>query len=143
MSSPATNARLVLMSLLEEEFASDNFAIRPDRLDGSLGHDGAVIGVYPVREQPNPSDRMELMTTLQVQLFGAWTPQSDPNEVVDPTTAEQWAARFRQKIADYQGVGDATVWWFQLDGIEYVTDPTGNITRFTATVTARGANPAY
>jgi len=131
------------MGLLEAEFASDYFAIRPDRLDSSLGHDGAVIGITPVREQPNPADRMELWTTLQVQVFGAWNPQSDPNEIVDPTTAEQWAARFRQMIADYTQTGDSTVWWFQLDAIEYTNDPTGSCTRFVATVTARGANSAY
>jgi hypothetical protein len=129
--------------LLSAEFGPDQFAVRPDRLDASLGHDGAVIGVYPVREMPNGSNRMELLTTLQVQLFGNWYHETDPNEVVDPSTVEAWAYRFREMIANYKQTGTSDVWWFQLDGIEYPNDPTGNITRFVATVTARGANSAY
>lgn len=143
MSSPATAARTTLISLLTAEFGSEGFAIRPDRLDKSLGFDGAVIGVSPVRERPNPQDRLELWTTLQVQLFGNWNPQTDPNEIVDPTTVEAWADRFRSMIGNYKQTGSSTVWWFQLDGIEYDNDPTGNCTRFTATVTARGQNSAY
>ena len=142
MSSPATAARATLIDLLTTEFGSDNFAVKSDRLDRSLGIDGAVIGVSPVREVPNSANRLELLTTLQVQLFGGWSPQTDPNEVVDPTTVEAWAARFRSMIGSYQQTGTSTVWWFQLDAIEYSTDPTGNCTRFTATVTARGDNPA-
>lgn len=141
MSSPATTARSTLIDLLVAEFGPDQFAVRPDRLDKALGYDCAVIGVYPVREMPNPRDRLELLTTLQVQVFGHWNPETDPNEVVDPVTAEAWAWRFRQMIANYKQTGTSDVWWFQLDTIDYQNDPTGNITRFVATVTARGGNP--
>lgn len=142
MSSPATSARLILIDLLSTEFGDDNFAVRPDRLDKALGFDGAVIGVHPLRERPNPADRLELMTTLQVQLYGHWNPQTDPNEIVDPVTVEAWANRFRTMIGAYTQTGTSDVWWFQLEEITYESDPTGNCTRFCATVTARGSNPA-
>lgn len=141
MSSPATAARTALIDLLVDEFAADSFAVRSSRLDASLGHDGGVIGVSPLREMPNPSNRWELWTTLQVQFFAPWTPQTDPNEAVDPTPIEAWAWRFRQMIDQYQQTGTSDVWWFQLDTLDYGTDPTGNSTRFTAQVTARGENP--
>lgn len=143
MSSPATAARTTLMTLLEAEFGPDQFEVRPDRLDASLGFDGGVIGVAPDNEQPNPSDRMELWTGLTIQFYGYWSPETDPNEIVDPSTVEAWAWRFRQMIANYKQTGTSDVWWFQLDSIEYGDDPTGNCTRFVASVTARGANPAY
>lgn len=142
MSSPATTARSTLMSILETEFGSDNFAVRADRLDNSLGFDGAVIGVSPVREVVNATNRTELQTTLQVQLFGAWSQETDPYEIVDPTAVEGWADRLRRAIGAYQQTGTTDVWWFQLDRIEYSDDPTGNCTRFTATIMARGQNPA-
>jgi len=142
MSSPATTARNTLITLLSAEFGPDNFAVRPDKLDKSLGFDGAVIGVYPIRERPNSRDRLELQTTIQVQLYGHWDPQTDPNEIVDPSTVEAWADRFRTMIGSYTQTGTSQVWWFQLDEIVYENDPTGNCTRFCATVMARGANPA-
>lgn len=143
MSSPATQARSILIDLLADEFGPDYFAVRPGKLDNSLGFEGAVIGVFPVRERPAGNDRRELQTTLQVQLFGNWNNQSDPYDIVDPAVVEGWAWRFGQMIANYTQTGDSTVWWFQLDSIEYQNDPTGGCTRFVATVTARGDNPTY
>lgn len=143
MSSPATAARSILLTLLSTEFGSEGFAVRGDRLDKSLGFDGGVIGVSPVSEMPNPRDRLELMTTLSVQFFGAWSPETDPNEFVDPTAIESWAYRFRGLIANYKQTGNSAVWWFQLNGLNYEPDPTGNCTRFSAVVVARGENSAY
>ena len=142
MSSPATAARTTLITLLTTEFGADNFVVRADKLDKSLGFDGAVSCVCPLRERPNSRARLELQTTIQVQLFGHWDPQTDPNEIVDPTTVEAWADRFRTMIGGYTQTGTSRVWWFQLDEIVYENDPTGNCTRFCATVIARGDNPA-
>ena len=142
MSSPATTARTTLLTLLSNEFGSEGFAVRGDRLDRSLGFDGGVIGVSPVSEVPNSRDRLELLTTLSVQFFGAWSPETDPNEFVDPAAIESWAYRFRALVASYKQTGTSTIWWFQLNSISYEPDPTGNCTRFIASVVARGENPA-
>jgi hypothetical protein len=143
MSSPATKVRSTLITLLTAEFGPDYFAVVPGKLDNSLGFDGAIIGVFPIRERPAGNDRLELQTTLQVQLFGNWNAQTDPHDIVDPAIVEGWAWRFGQMLANYKQTGDSTVWWFQLDSIDYQNDPTGSCTRFTATVTARGDNPTY
>jgi hypothetical protein len=143
MSSPATAARKTLIGLLQAEFGNEGFAIRGDRLDPTLGFDGGVIGVAPDREAPNSNNRMELETVLCVQFYGPWSPETDPNEVVDPITIESWAWRFRLLIANYEQVGTSDVWYFLLDELEYGDDPTGNCTRFVASVVARGENPAY
>jgi hypothetical protein len=132
-----------LVNLLQAEFGSEGFAIRSDRLDISLGFDGGVIGVAPDSEIPNGSNRLELDTTLTVQFYGPWSEQSDPNEIVDPITVETWAWRFRMLISNYQQTGTSSVWYFQLGDLEYGDDPTGNCTRFIASVVARGENPAY
>ena len=130
------------MDLLEAEFGPEHFAVRPDRLDTSLGFDGGVIGVSPDSEQPNPADRLELLTRVTIQFYGPWNPETDPNSYVDPAVVEAWAHRFRMMIADYTQTATSDVWWFQLDGIDYGDDPTGNCTRFIASVLARGSNPA-
>jgi hypothetical protein len=131
------------MQILRDEFEPEGFVVRPDRLDISLGFDGAVIGVSPDSEVPNGADRMELLTGLTVQFYGHWNTETDPNDIVDPTTIETYAWRFRQAVANYRQTGTSDVWWFQLDSIEYGDDPAGNCTRFVAAVTARGANPAF
>jgi hypothetical protein len=131
------------MDLLQTEFGSEGFAIRSDRLDTSLGFDGGVIGVAPDRESPNSENRIELDTVLTVQFYGPWSSETDPNDIVDPVTVEAWAWRFRTLIANYQQTGTSSVWYFQLDDLEYGDDPTGNCTRFIASVVARGENPAY
>ena len=138
--SPTTQAREHLIDILNTEFKSDRISVRPGFTDNSLGQTGLVAAVYSIGEEPNPDDRLALMTTLQVEFLSIWEPDPDVDRVVDPATIESYAHRFRTAVADYAQTGTSDIWWFQLEELTYETDPTGNYSRFSARFTAYGHN---
>lgn len=142
MSAPSTTARQTVQSIISDEFSAERISVRPGFLDTSLGQYGPCAGVVPVSEEPNPDDRLQLITTLQVELYAMWEADPDPERIVDPATIEDYAYRFRTALGDYQQTPTSSIWWFRLDELTYDADPTGNISRFVAVVSAYGQNPA-
>ena len=86
-----------------------------------------------------PRDRNTLQFGMLVQFYGGWQPKIDPNQIVDPTPTETFAERFKRALY-HQDPNQSSVWFFNLVDVAYPPDPTGNITRWEARVTAYGQN---
>lgn len=140
--APETQAREGIITLLEAEYAVEKFPVRGDKLHGSLGSQGTVIGVYPVHTRPWARDQLVAGIEIAVQFFGRYDLKVDPEQRVDPTQIESYAERFRGALQEGVSGRNAEVWYFNLLGIDYPVDPTGNITRFVAKLLAYGNNSA-
>lgn len=144
VTAPETEIRHRLITILGEEFAAESIVFKNDKLHDSNGQEGAVGAVYPGPSTP-ASDSFILTTTLYVQLFDLWTPKVDPLQEVDPSIIEERAERIRRRCqldAKHSLPGDVHGWYFVVSRIEYPQDPTGNITRLVATITAQSQNSA-
>lgn len=133
-----TEARTILISLLETTFAP--VEVRADRLHASLGDEEPLIGVYPAETRPEPRNKLINEIQLIVQYFGEYELKVDRNQQVDPSFIEGKAEEFRNILAS--NPRSAKVWYYDLTRLEYPIDPTGNITRFIAHLTARSDNTA-
>lgn len=140
--APETQARKGLIKLLKTEFAVEKIPVKGDKLHGSIGFEGAQIGVYPVRTSPWARDQLVADMEIAVQFFGKYDLKVDPLQVVDPTKIESFAERFRGALQEGVSGRNAEVWYFNLVRLVYPPDPTGNITRFVATLVAYGNNSA-
>lgn len=141
VTSPETQARQTLITVLQTEFAPEGFNVVSDRLHGSVGWNGTRIGVSPVQSVTMTRDNQVLMPELLVQFYGKWNKEINPDQQVDPAKIENFAERFRRALED-SDPRTTYVWFFRLRRINYPPDPTGNITRFEATVEAFGQNSA-
>lgn len=144
VTAPETAARARLMSLVATEFAAESVDVRSDKLNESMGTTGPVAGVYPGAAVENPRHGLVLDTVVFVQLFRQWDNRLDPLQQVDPAAIEEWAERLRRAVRDdLDAAGfDAHLWYFRVQKIEYNPDPSGNISRLLATVTADSQNAA-
>jgi len=140
--APETTARKALITALETEFAADQFPVKDDKLHPSLGDSRTMLGVYPERSTANARDKFVNEYEIVVQFFGKYTLEVDREQTVSPTVIETQAERFRQSIRSGADPRTGAVWYFDLLRIVYPDDPTGNKTRFEATVVARGNNSA-
>lgn len=115
-----------------------------DKLHESLGLEGVEVGISPMRQVPQPGQRNVMETYVFVQFYDLWEKEVDPEQQVDPRRITGFAHRFMQAVERAQaGVpGTSEAWYFDVDSVTYVDDPTGNKTRFEATVRARGDNAA-
>jgi hypothetical protein len=143
MAAPETEARKALIDMLAAEFAAEGFPIKDDKVHRSAGASGTVLGVYPNRTTSSQRDRYVSEMEMVVQLYGQYDLKVDPQQAISPSRIEEFADRFRNALRtrnpDPRSPG---VWYFTLERIEYPDDPTGNKTRFEATLTARGNNGA-
>lgn len=141
VTSPSTQTRAALKTVIESEFSAENFTVLDDRLHESLGDKGVRIGTSPVREYPSSNNMNVLNSEILVQFYGKWRKEIDPTQQVDPSIIEGYAERFRRAV---NGADPKTeyVWFFNVLEISYPNDPTGNKTRFEARVLATGENSA-
>lgn len=144
ITSPATQARSQLKTIIDGEFVADGSApaCLNDRLHESLGRDGTRLGLSPRRERPMPSSNVVQEIEIFFQFYGKWVDNIDPNQKVDPAKIENLAERFRRAIQAHRPTGDDQVWYFNIVDLQYPQDPTGNITRFEAVIRAFGNNSA-
>lgn len=143
MAAPETLARQALIAMLAAEFAAEQFPIRDDKLHGSIGQTGTVLGVYPERSVPQGNDAYINQMMIGVQFYGKYDLKVDPEQSVSPATVETYADRFRTALRTRNpDVNTGAVWFFKLERIEFPDDPTGNRTRFEASLTAFGNNGA-
>lgn len=139
VTSPEQEASNALKTLLGTVYATEKIPVVADKLHGSLGEKGAIIGLSPSISKPWSRNQMVLETEILVQFYGKWIKKVDPTQRVDPTTITAFAQRFREglRTADVKSPGS---WYFSLVRITYPDDPTGNKTRFEAVVLSRGSN---
>jgi hypothetical protein len=139
VTAPITTARLALIQLLENEFATEQYPVKGSHLHKSLGRDGKTrIGVSPVTEAPG-QNQLVMQATLLVQFYGPWKDIVDPNYQIDATDIETKAERFKRALHGHDPDTN-NVWYFSLLEIQYPHDPIGQNSRFEARVRAFGNN---
>jgi hypothetical protein len=143
VTAPETEARQALITAVKDEFTPEKLPVLDDRLHGSLGEQEPVAGCFPDHSTATRDQKLVNEYFITVQVFSRWEKMADRAQTVSPALIEEWAERFRRCIQK-EGVDPQTgrVWYFDLEIIRYRPDPTGNITRFEATVIARGNNSA-
>lgn len=131
-----------LKQILDAEFAPA-VAVH-DNLHESLGYQRAEIGIAPLRDVPRSSSMIMQETWVEVKYYDLWDPQINNEQSVNPQIITAKAHRFREALRTEQVTfeGSPDVWFFDLTNIEYPNDPTGNKTRFVATIRAFGDNAA-
>lgn len=136
-----TDVRKDLITLLNTTFAAEGLTALDDKLYPSLGYEGPTAGVFPIRETPMPQNRLVDSIEVGIQVYNVWEKDVDDYQTVDPTLIEGWAGRFKQALRGQMTPATDKVWYFELVGLDYPDDPTGNKTRFEAVVRAFGQNP--
>jgi hypothetical protein len=142
VEAPETQARNALIAVLRTTFEADQFVVKDDKLHASVGDQGTVIGCYPERTTASPNSNYVNEMELIVQFYGKYDLEVERFQVVSPSKIEAYAERFRQSIREGVDPRTGLVWYFNLQRIVFPDDPTGNKTRFEATLIARGNNSA-
>lgn len=141
VTSGATEARLQLNAIINAEFAPENFVVINDHLHESLGNGGTRLGTSPNRSRPLASNDLVMTHEILFQFYGRWKDDIDPTTKVDPLVIETYAERFMRALEASAHAGTDRMWYYRVTEINYPQDPTGNKTRFEATILAYGNNP--
>lgn len=131
-----------IITVFNAEFAPEGFIMIPDKLHPSLGRNSVAVGVSPTEDIASVRNRLVQETWALVQFYNFWTDEIDPETLVNPYVITAYAERFRDALrrASAQDPGTGQLWYFDVDRITYPDDPTGNKTRFEATIRAFGNN---
>lgn len=140
MAVPETLIRNRLVTILTNEFGGDGLKVYSDKLTRALGDDGHYAGVSPNSSQEATNDVLTLNMEFLVQVYRRYDPQIDYKQRVDPTTIESWADRFRVACKTQDDINQPEAWYFRIVRIDFPDDPTGNKTRFVATIRCFGNN---
>lgn len=124
------------------EFAPEHFVLDYDNLHESLGRDGVYAGIAPTEDEAQRDKRLVQSTWVEVRFYDLWTDEIEPTTAIDPRRITQFAERFRDVIrrANDNTAGTSALWFFDVDRIQYPNDPTGNKSRFVATIRCMGNN---
>ena len=144
VTAPETALRTRLITILKKEFEAEKVEFRDDKIHESLGMEGPVAGVYPELSEEAFGQGLVQETTVEVQLFGQWTREINPEQTVSPASIEEWAERLRRAVnKDGQGTpGTDHLWYYRVMRITFPDDPTANKTRLVATIMAESTNAA-
>lgn len=139
---PYAIAATAVKAIIDAEFEDEQYSAIHDDLHESLGTKRTEIGISPTRWAPMPRNANVRETFLQVQFYDRWDKQINPEQQVNPTRITGFAARFEEAVQRQQATdpGSGDVWNFDVLEIRFPRDPTGNKTRFEATIRARGNN---
>lgn len=133
-----------LKQIIDTEFAPELITAKHDKLHESRGWEGTEVGIYPERKRNMMGKGNVRELLLKVQFYGLWDKQIDPTQTIDPSIVTGFADRFERAVEGQQAtfVGTDDVWFFLVDEIAFPDDPTGNKTRFEASIRAFGDNTA-
>lgn len=140
--SPYVIAATALKTIIDTKFSADGLVAVHDHLHESVGWDGNYVGISPDLERPETGSMAALGVYLKVQFYMKWEKQIDPFQKVDPFPIARLAQRFREGCRDSSLTYSGEFWFFQVLNITYPHDPTGNKTRFEASIKAWGNNAA-
>ena len=142
-ASPYQNVAEALELVINAEFTPEGIIAQHDNLHGALGQTRPWVGIAPSYEQPNGRNMLALEIWLEVKYYDLWKQEIDPQASVDPRVISAKAERLRRACQNANATfGDNQVWYFDVMRVEYPNDPTGNKSRFVATIKAWGANSA-
>jgi hypothetical protein len=142
VTAPETALRERLISILTDEFETEEVEIRDDKIHDSLAQKKPLGGVYPTSSKEQFGQGLVQDTFVMVQLFRQWDREINAEQTVSPAGIEEWAERLRRACrADELGApGDVHLWYYRVVSIEFPDDPSGNKTRLLATVQASSQN---
>lgn len=141
MAVPYHIAATALKQIIDTEFVDLAINTIHDYAHESLGGNGdAVVALSPNFEQAAPGQEVRLDQDILIQWYGHWDKEIDPTQQVDPFEITAIADRLRRKIESTTATATSEVWYFKVLRIDYIKDPTGNKTRFHATIRAFGDN---
>ena len=142
-TAPETALATRVKSIFATTFAAEGWTVADDKLLRATGKDGDPhAGWYPVIAAERTNQVRELDSTIIVQLYLGFDP--DPNEdyVRDPNVIIGYADRFRRAFQSQSSGTTEDLWFLRLTQVAYPPDPTGNSSRFEATVVGYSQNPA-
>ena len=142
MASAFSQVSDQLKAIIDTEFAPEGLVAIKDDLHESLGRKAAAVGIAPVEDVLQGGNDLVQETTVEVKFYDLWKQEINPNTVVDPTRITEFAERFRAAVgrgaAEFGGTNE--LWFYDIRRITYPRDPTGNKTRFVATIRCKGNN---
>lgn len=141
-SSPFEAVAIAVKAVFDATFATEQFVMVFDDLHESLGREYVAVGISPTEDITRAANALVQETWVEVKFYDLYPQEIDPNTGVDPTTITGYAERFRNALrgASASDPGTGQVWYFDVRRITYPRDPTGNKTRFVATIRAFGNN---
>lgn len=147
MSSPVNASIARIQEVVETVFAAEGWSAGTDKFGRSKGmgepHDQASISATPDFERERPAKAWLLDMQITVQFYLGYDAQPDENISRDATVVSEYADRFRAAFAGPGcRVDDGDAWYLRFTGVDYPPDPTGNKTRFEATIVGVGPNRA-
>lgn len=144
MSSAFVQAATILKGVIDTEFQPEGYVAVLDELHESLGRKRTAIGISPVEDVLQPGNDIVQETVIEVKFYLRWKQEISPDTQIDPTTITEYAERFRLALgrASRNIPGTSQLWYFDVRRVSYPRDPTGNKTRFVATVRCKGNNIA-
>lgn len=146
MADPTPSAYLTvataLQQIIETEFQPEGYTAIRDKLHESLGRARTAIGIAPSEDRVRETNAVVQETFVEVRFYDLWTQEISPDTIVDPALITGYAERFREacRRSNATDPGTGQVWYFDVVRITYPDDPTGNKSRFHATVRAYGNN---
>lgn len=141
-AAPETLLAARVKSVFATEFAPESWTVKDDRLLRANGKDGvAMAAVSPDSTVEDSRNANVLVVSVTVQLYLAFDPEPDDSLVIDPNVIVGYADRFRRAIGANDNGNQTDFWYLRMPRITYPLDPTGNKTRFEATVESRCDNP--
>lgn len=141
-ASPYKTVATALQAVIAAEFEPEGFTAIRDNLHESLGRSRTAIGIAPSEDRVRENNAVVQETYVEVRFYDLWTQEISPDTVVDPALITGYAERFRSALrrAKAMDPGTGEVWYFDVVRITYPNDPTGNKSRFHATIRAYGNN---
>lgn len=131
-----------VIAVFNAEFSTEGFVMIPDNLHESLGRERVDVGISPIEDVVNVRDSLVQETWVEVKFYHLWAQEITPTTTVNPFLVTMYAERFRDALRRARATDAQTgqVWFFDLRRVQYPNDPTGNKTRFVATIRAYGNN---
>jgi hypothetical protein len=142
MASAFETTATALKQIIDTEFAPEGITAIFDNLHESLGRTRVSVGIAPLEDVPKSDNALVNETWVEVKFYDLWKTEITPETVVNPVKITGYAERFRDACRRSQATDPHTgmVWFFDIRRIQYPNDPTGNKSRFVATIRAFGNN---
>jgi hypothetical protein len=144
MPSPFEILATSVITAFNQEFTPEGFTMIPDKLHESLGRKRVYAGIHPLRDAVMPGNSLVQETWAEARLYLMWKQEINPETQVNPFTITEYAERFREilRVTKATDPGTGQVWFFDVVEFTYPDDPTGNKSRFHATIRGYGNNAA-
>lgn len=111
-----------------------------DKVHEAIGFKGPRIGIAPTREIPNARNKLMMEAWIEVRYMDVWDRKVDPAQKVDPRLIAAKAQTLMEAIQSTTVTASGSMWFFNVEMVNYPDDPTANKTRFYMTLRAWGNN---